>query len=155
MVKDWSGRINLAARAFGVSELTHSLQPLRRPGRGQADQSLVDLAGDVAFAGSNDLPPAEALGGVSGHVAVGPFIKAQPGQHDGVEGVVRGAITAAVQPVPAGLAAAGRDRRSPHRWANAAWRAHPGRHPRSSVKCSGRAAGDRAPSCLVAGLDAA
>jgi hypothetical protein len=60
MVKDWSGRINLAAHALGVSELTHPLQPLRRPGRGQTDQSLVDLAGDVAFAGSNDLPPAQA-----------------------------------------------------------------------------------------------
>jgi hypothetical protein len=47
MVTDWSGRINPAARAFGVSRLTRPLQSLRRPGRrgrGQADQSLVELA---------------------------------------------------------------------------------------------------------------
>jgi len=44
MVMDWSGRINPAARAFGVLGLTHPLQSLRRPGRrgrGQTDQGLV------------------------------------------------------------------------------------------------------------------
>jgi hypothetical protein len=89
MVKDCSGRINPAARAFGVSGLTRPLQSLRRPGRrgrGQADQGLVELAGDVALQAADDLASAEALGGASGHVAVGPFVQAQPGQHDGVPG---------------------------------------------------------------------
>jgi hypothetical protein len=43
MVKDCSGCINPAARAFGVSGLTHPLQSLRRPGRrgrGQTDPEL-------------------------------------------------------------------------------------------------------------------
>ncbi len=35
--------------------------------------------------------------------ATGPLIKLQPGQHDGVEGVVRGSVTTPVEPVAASL----------------------------------------------------
>jgi hypothetical protein len=68
MVKGWSGWVNPAARAFGVSGLTRPLQSMRRPGRrgrGETDQGLVELAGDVALQAADDLSPAQALGGAS------------------------------------------------------------------------------------------
>jgi len=78
MVKDWSRCINPAARAFGVSGLTHPLQSMRRPGRrgrGQTDQDLVELAGDVALQAAGDLPAAQPLVGAWGHVAAGPVVE--------------------------------------------------------------------------------
>ncbi len=58
IVKDGSGRIKPAARAFGVSGLTHpppSMRPLGRRGRGQADPDLVALAGAVALQAADNL----------------------------------------------------------------------------------------------------
>ncbi len=58
-------------------------RPARR-GRGQTDQDLVELAGDVALQAVDDLPAARPLVGASGHVAAGPVVESWPGQHDGV-----------------------------------------------------------------------
>ena len=55
MVNEWSGRINPAARAFGVSGLTHPLHCLLRPGRrgrGLADEELVKARKRRSVAGS-------------------------------------------------------------------------------------------------------
>jgi hypothetical protein len=87
MVMDWSGCINPAARAFGVSGLTHPLESMRRSGRRgsrECDQGLVELASDIALQAADDLPFAQAFGGTPRDVCAGPIVEAQAGEHDGV-----------------------------------------------------------------------
>ena len=78
---------------------------IHRPG-----EVPVELAGDVALEAAADLTGGLSLGGAPGDVGAGPGAAAHPGQRDGVNGAVQGPVPAAVEPVPDGLAAAGRDR---------------------------------------------
>jgi general stress protein YciG len=86
---------------------------------------VVELAGDVALQAADDLSPGSALGCAAGDVGAGALVEPQPGQDDGVEGVVRRPVTAAVEPVAADLAAAGRDRRDPAQVRERRLRSHP------------------------------
>src|SRR5579859_962326 len=78
---------------------------IHRPG-----ELPVELAGDVALEAAADLPGGLSLGGAPGDVGAGPGAAAHPDQRDGVDGAVQRPVSAAVKPVPDGLAAAGRER---------------------------------------------
>ena len=75
MVMDCSGRINpavnTAARRFRVDPpaAAHEVPVATRTG--QADQDLVELAGDVALQAADDLPAAESLSGAPDDVVAG------------------------------------------------------------------------------------
>jgi hypothetical protein len=75
MVMDCSGRINpavnTAARRFRVDPpaAVHEVPVATRTG--QADQDLVELAGDVAFQAADDLSAAESLSGAPDDVGGG------------------------------------------------------------------------------------
>jgi hypothetical protein len=56
-----------------------------------------------------DFPGGLAFGGAPGDVGAGAGAAAHPGQRDGVDGAVEGPVCAAVEPVPDGAAAAGRE----------------------------------------------
>ncbi len=66
------------------------------------------------------------LGGASVDVAAGAGIAAQSTERDRVEGVARASVAAAVEPVAAGLAAAGRDRGDTAEVGERGLRTHPG-----------------------------
>lgn len=68
---------------------------------------MVDLAGEVALEAPHDLGFALALGGVSGHVGLGRFMPVHPGDHSPVQRGVGLSVSAAVEPVPGGLAGGG------------------------------------------------
>ncbi len=68
-------------------------------------QGVVDLADDVAFQTPDDHWFGFALGGAGDGEVTGALIVAQPDDDD----AVHGAVTAAVQPVAAGVAAGGGD----------------------------------------------
>ncbi len=70
----------------------------------------VELAGDVALEAAADFPGGLSFRGAPGYVGEGAGAAAHPGDRDGVDGPVQGPVAAAVEPVPDGLAAAGRDR---------------------------------------------
>jgi hypothetical protein len=70
----------------------------------------VELAGDVALEAAADFPGGLSLSGAPGDVGAGPRAAAHPDQRDGVDGAVQGPVPAAVEAVPDGLAAAGRER---------------------------------------------
>jgi hypothetical protein len=78
MVMDCRSWLNPAARAFGVSGLTHPLQSMSVPGRrgrGCCDQGVVELAGDVALQAADDLPAGQAFAAAAGGVGAGPFVE--------------------------------------------------------------------------------
>jgi len=68
----------------------------------------VEFAGDVALEAAADFPCRLSLGGAPGDVGAGAGAAADPGHCDGVDGAVEGAVAAAVEPVPDGLAATAR-----------------------------------------------
>src|SRR5215469_14453151 len=76
-----------------------------RPG-----ELAVELAGDVALEAASALPGGLSPGGAPGDVGAGPRAAAHPDQGDGAAGAVQRPVAAAVEPVPGGHAAAGRDR---------------------------------------------
>jgi hypothetical protein len=92
--------------AFGADQLT--LLCLSS-GHGGVECS-VELAGDVALEATLDLVWGLALGGTAVDVGAGSGAVARPGEHDHVDGAVECAVAAAVEAVPDGVAAAGRDR---------------------------------------------
>jgi len=70
----------------------------------------VELAGDIALDAAADFPAGLSLGGAPGNVGPRARATAHPDQRDGMDGPVEGPVPAAVEPVPDGLAAAGRER---------------------------------------------
>ena len=78
---------------------------IHRPG-----ELSVELAGDVALEAAADFRWGLSLGGAPGDVGAGAGAAAHPDQRDGVDGAVQRPVAAAVEPVPDGLAAAGRER---------------------------------------------
>jgi hypothetical protein len=85
--------------------LSRAHRRIHRPG-----EVPVEFPGDVALEAAADLACGLSLGGAPGDVGAGAGAAADPGQRDGVDGAVQRAVAAAVEPVPDGLAAAGRDR---------------------------------------------
>ena len=80
-------------------------------GTGGAGEVSVDLAGDGPFQLPEDLLGRPAAGGLAGDVVDGGLVVGHPDQRDPVQGAVGVPVTAAGQPVAAGLARGGRDRR--------------------------------------------
>jgi len=81
--------------------------------RGQIHRPVelpVELAGDVSLKAAAGFPWCFSLGGAPGDVGAGAGAAAHPAHRDGVDGPVQRPVAAAVEPVPDGLAAAGRDR---------------------------------------------
>jgi hypothetical protein len=78
-----------------------------RPGRGYGAE---EFAGDVSLEAAADLGVGLALGAAFGDVGVGARADQPAGQSDVVQGAVELAVAAAVEAVPAGSAAGGRDR---------------------------------------------
>src|SRR5215212_4932013 len=73
------------------------------------DEGVVDLAGEVALDAADDLGFGQALFGPPFDIGAGAGTEPHPDDHGQVQGPVGVAVPAAVQPVPAGLARAGRD----------------------------------------------
>ena len=71
-------------------------------------EGAVELAGDVSLEAAADLPRVLAFCGAPGDVGLGGGAAAHPGRGDGVQRPVQGAVSAPVEPVPHGAAAAGR-----------------------------------------------
>ena len=69
----------------------------------------VEFPGDVPLEAAADFPGGLSFGGAPGDVGAGAGAAAHPGQRDGVDGAVQRPVAATVEPVPDGLAAAGRD----------------------------------------------
>jgi len=72
-------------------------------------EGVVELAGDVALEAADDLGLGQAFGGATGGVGAGAWVVAQASEDDHVEGVVGGAIAAAVEAVAVGPSAASGD----------------------------------------------
>jgi len=72
-------------------------------------EGVVELAGDVALEAADDLGLGQAFGGAPGGVGAGAWVVAQASEDDHVEGVVGGAIAAAVEAVAVGPSAASGD----------------------------------------------
>src|SRR5947199_8629396 len=70
----------------------------------------VELAGDASLEAAADFAWCFPLGGAPGDVGAGAGAAADPADRDGVDGAVECPVAAAVEPVPDGAAAAGRDR---------------------------------------------
>src|SRR4051794_3169923 len=85
--------------------LSRARWKVHRPG-----ELPVELAGDVSLDAAADFPGGLSFGGAPGDVGAGSGAAADPADGDGVDGAVEGAVAAAVEPVPDGSAAAGRDR---------------------------------------------
>ncbi len=83
-------------------------------GFGGTAELAKDLTCDEALEAADDLPLAFSFGGAALEVAERGLVSAHTHDHDTVEGGVGLAVPAAVEPMPAGLAARGRD------WAGAA-----------------------------------
>src|SRR5690348_13724095 len=81
-----------------------------REGFHRSGELPVELAGDVALEAAADFPRGLSFGGAPGDVGAGARAAAHPDQRDGVDSAVERAVAAAVEPVPGGSAAAGRDR---------------------------------------------
>ena len=64
----------------------------------------VDLAGDVAFEAADDLGFGFSFCGAPLGVGAGGGVRAEAGEHDSPQGVIRLAVTARVKAVPGGLA---------------------------------------------------
>ena len=77
------------------------------------DQGVVDLTGEVALAAAPDLGFGQAFCGPSFDIGTGAQAVAHADHHGQVQGAVGVAITTAVQPMPPGSSAGGRDRRRP------------------------------------------
>src|SRR5262245_30568419 len=82
-------------------------------GRFRAEQNPVELASDVPFEAADDLFLGLAVLGPAFDVVAGARVVGHPGQRDDVQGAVGLAVAAAVEPVPGGFAAGGRDRANP------------------------------------------
>jgi hypothetical protein len=80
----------------------------------------VELAGDVALEAAAGFACCLAFRGAPGDVGAGAGAAADPADRDGADGAVQGPVAAAVEPVPDGAAAAGRNRLVPLSAANAA-----------------------------------
>src|SRR3712207_6246126 len=91
----------LLCRSSGPVGRAH---PLRR-----GAEMAEDLAGDVAFEAADDLGLGLALDRAPADVVEGRRMAAHA-RDDAVQGGVGLAVAAAVEPVPVGLAAGGRDR---------------------------------------------
>jgi len=85
--------------------LSRTRGKIHRPG-----ELPVEFAGDVPLEAAADFPGGLPLGGAARDVGAGAGTAAHPDQRDGVDGAVQRPVTAAVEPVPDGHAAAGRDR---------------------------------------------
>jgi hypothetical protein len=70
-------------------------------------EGAVELAGDVALEAAPDLLWCLAFGGASGDVGLGGGAAACSGHGDGVDGAVERPVSAAVESVAQGAAAAG------------------------------------------------
>src|SRR5919202_5817228 len=79
-------------------------------GLGAAAEIAEDLARHEALEATDDLPLALPLSGAAPDVVEGRLVGAHPHHDHAMEGGVGLPVPAAVQPVPAGLAARGRDR---------------------------------------------
>jgi hypothetical protein len=73
------------------------------------DEGVVDLAGQVALDAAHDLRFGQAFLGPPFDLGAGAGTEPHPDHHGQVQGPVGVAVAAAVQPVPAGRARAGRD----------------------------------------------
>src|SRR5215211_8429499 len=71
------------------------------------------LPGHIALETADGVLLGLALADTAGHVVLGPGVVAQPRHHDPVQRRVGLAIPTAVEPIAAGLARGGLDRRSP------------------------------------------
>jgi hypothetical protein len=84
--------------------LSRTYGRIHRPG-----ELPVEFAGNVSLEAAADFPGGLSLGGAPGDVGAGAGAAADPGDRDGVDGAVQRPVAAAVEPVPDGAAAAGRD----------------------------------------------
>ena len=73
-------------------------------------EQVPDASGEVALEAADGVFGALAFGAFAGDVVLGFGVAAQPGHGDPVDGGVDLAVAAAVEPVPAGVARADRDR---------------------------------------------
>jgi hypothetical protein len=64
---------------------------------------VADLAGDVTLEAANDLRLGLALGRTALDVSTGSRVRAHPGEHDPLQGMVSLPVTARVKPVPGDL----------------------------------------------------
>src|ERR1700733_5655737 len=71
------------------------------------DGGSVDFADDGSFEAAEDVFAVQALVGAALPVVAGGLVVAESDQGDGVQGVVGGAVAAAVEAVAVGAAAAG------------------------------------------------
>src|SRR3954468_23349724 len=80
--------------------------------RVRSGQVPEELAADVALEGADDLAAGAPLGGATGEVG-GCGVVAEPGERDGVDRPVQAPVSAAVEPVPLGVARRCRQRGDP------------------------------------------
>ncbi|CAM5601106.1 hypothetical protein SGRIM119S_02510 [Streptomyces griseorubiginosus] len=81
--------------------------------RWRGGQSAIDLAGDESLEAAHDGLSVEPFFGAAFDVAAGAFVEAQADQDDGVQGVVRRPVAAAVEPLAVCAPGGGRDRGDP------------------------------------------
>jgi hypothetical protein len=101
----------VVSRAVTCDEPTRLKLAISSLGKDSSSGELpAKLAGHVALEAAANSPSGLSLGSAPGNEGACTWAAAHPDQRDGVDGAVNGPATATVEPVPDGMAAAGRDR---------------------------------------------